>query len=219
MNRLDVIRKFSNCKAYQLLEQDLVKTFDYVEPVAQNQKTYSHRFFEIILRAGTEFENVCKQILTENGFSQHKIDKSDIVTYFDIIKDFELYEYVFFSPLLNDWTMPGWLGANLCPYMIWQGFANYDDLITDCKTNNWKHWYQIYNEVKHNRETKFELANLENAVFSVVALGALLCSQYGMDTFDPYKEVAFYHTDENDNDFITQTIWKVSHPESMPKSF
>ncbi len=219
MNHLDVTRKFSNCKAYQLLEQDLIKTFDYVEPVVQNSKTYSHRYYEIILRAGTEFENICKQILLENGFTEAQLEHTNIVDYFEVVKEFELFDYCFSSPLLNDWSTPGLTGSNVSPFMMWTGCNTYDDVQNNYKGANLEHWYQIYNSVKHNREKNFELANLENAIFSVVALGILLCSQYGMNAFDPYKEIAMYHTDDNGNDFLLQTIWKVAHPDSMPKNF
>lgn len=219
MNRLDVTRKFSNCKAYQLLEQDLIKTFDYVDPVAQNSKTYSHRYYEIILRAGTEFENVCKQILLLNGFTDSQLENTNIEDYFEIVKEFELFDYCFSSPLINDWSIPGLTGSNVSPYMMWNGCNTYGDVVSNYQSSNLNHWYQIYNKVKHNRDKNFELANLENTIFSVVALGILLCSQYGMETFDPYKEIGFYHTDDNNNDYVPQTIWKISHPSSMPTSF
>lgn len=216
VNLLDITKKFSNCKAYQLLEQDLIKTFDYVEPEAQNRGTYSHRYYEIILRAGTEFENVCKQILKENRLIGKVSKQTTIKDYFLIIKEFELCKYRFSSPLLSDWEDPVLKGSNVSPYIIFGGCKTYSDVKEICKNKDYNHWYQIYNKVKHNRKSNFNLANLENAILSVVGLGILLCSQYGMDTFDPYKEVVFYHTDSNNNDFIAQTIWKVSHPESMP---
>jgi hypothetical protein len=43
-------------RAYMLLEKDLLRLFEYVEPTDNNIQTYSHRTYELFLRAATEFE-------------------------------------------------------------------------------------------------------------------------------------------------------------------
>ncbi len=217
MNRLEVDRRFSNCKAYNLLESDLLKTFDYIEPVDQNKQTYSHRFYEIILRCGTEFENVSRQILKKNNSTDEEIKNSNIETYFKSANKLELYDYCFYSPLLADWKIEGQYGANLSPYMTWQSCSGYSDVWKFCDNGEWLDWYYVYNQVKHNRDSKFYWANLENAVFSVAALGILLCSQYGLNAFDPYKNITFYHEDDDKNLSIPNTFWQIRAPESMPK--
>lgn len=217
MKGLNVERRFSNTKAYSLLESDLIKTFDYVEPVDQNKDTYSHRFYEIILRCGTEFENVCRQILKLNGSTEKEIEDSNIEDYFKIALEFKLYDYCFYSPLLADWSVDDQGGANLAPFMTWQACSAYSEVWDFVNKGEWSDWYYIYNQVKHNRDAKFSYANLENAVFSVVALGILLCSQYGLNTFDPYKDVSSFVTDKNDNFYLHGTIWHIRGADTMPK--
>jgi hypothetical protein len=59
----------SLCRAYKMLERDLEHLFEYIEPCDANNSTYSHRTFELMLRASTEFEANCKGILLANGYS------------------------------------------------------------------------------------------------------------------------------------------------------
>src|SRR5689334_2470696 len=51
-------------QAYILLERDLLELFDYVEPADSNLATYSHRLYELLLRACTEVETNATGILT-----------------------------------------------------------------------------------------------------------------------------------------------------------
>jgi hypothetical protein len=40
----------SLCRAYKILQKDLETLFEYIEPCDANNKTYSHRTFELTLR-------------------------------------------------------------------------------------------------------------------------------------------------------------------------
>jgi hypothetical protein len=53
--------------AFGLLCADFRKVFEYVEPVDANLHVYSHRLYELYLRACTEFESVCRKALSAAG--------------------------------------------------------------------------------------------------------------------------------------------------------
>lgn len=57
-------------RAYNTIERDLVRLFEYVEPADANLATYSHRVYELLLRACTEFEANCKGILNANAYAK-----------------------------------------------------------------------------------------------------------------------------------------------------
>lgn len=42
-------------------------------------------------------------------------------------------------------------------------------------------WYADYHDIKHNRETNYEKATLENAILSVSAVGIILAMMYGQN--------------------------------------
>ena len=44
-------------------------------------------------------------------------------------------------------------------------------------------WYDIYNKVKHDRQTNLKLASLDMALASISAYAILLFSQYGIDNY------------------------------------
>jgi hypothetical protein len=54
-------------QSFELLVEDLHAVFENVAPVAAHDGVYSHRIYEILLRACTEFESVCKELLEKQG--------------------------------------------------------------------------------------------------------------------------------------------------------
>ena len=54
-NAIDLIR------GYHLLERELFRLFDFVEPADANLQCYSHQLYAILLRASTEFEANAKE--------------------------------------------------------------------------------------------------------------------------------------------------------------
>ncbi len=65
----NTVEKRNFINGYYLLEQDLKEIFLFVEPTKDNYRTYSHRLYELFVRACTEFEANCKAILVENGIT------------------------------------------------------------------------------------------------------------------------------------------------------
>jgi hypothetical protein len=172
----------SLCRAYKMLEQDLEILFEYIEPCDANKLTHSHRTFELMLRASTEFEANCKGILLANGYSPTKRDRSgaimprlsgewNITDYWRINRAIKLSEY---KVLLKSWHPTP---LQLQPFRDWQGVASYQRL----------NWYQAYNDAKHNRDTKFERSNFANTIEAIAGLLCVLFAQFNVYTTCPYR--------------------------------
>jgi hypothetical protein len=145
-------------RAYKLIEKDLLRLFEYVEPTDDNLETYSHRTYELILRAATEFETNCKRILEANGYQKNgNLNMSD---YFKINAASKLHEY---TVSLTVWSPAK---KDLSPFGEW---ANEKNSLS---------WYQAYNLVKHDRNRNFPKASLENLLNCVAGLLAILFSQF-----------------------------------------
>jgi Lhr-like helicase len=79
------------CRSYKMLENDMKKVFEYVEPCDDNLQVYSHRIYELFLRSATEFESNCKGILKANDYS--KTRNLNINDYYKINRATKLNEY------------------------------------------------------------------------------------------------------------------------------
>lgn len=165
--------------AYQMIENDLKKIFEYIQPSDNNFKVYSHRLYEILLRASTEFETNCKKILTANSYVNG--DDWNINDYKKIESANRLSEY---KVKLNIW--------NPHPLII-QPFENWGESLS---------WYKDYNFVKHNRNEKFFLANMENVLKAVSGLLCILFSQFYVGVFNSYNDQDNYTDDFNNYEFI-----------------
>ena len=164
-------------RAYEVIVQDLTKVFEYVEPVKDNMATHSHRLYELLLRASTEFETNCKGILSDNGYPKEAAHL-DISDYSKIEVACRLSEYEVTLMLCSPpWTMR--------PFADWktpQGRLG---------------WYQAYNAVKHDRSREFRRASLANVLDAVAGLLVILYAQFGFRVFYPYHPPGiFFESDE-----------------------
>lgn len=156
-------------RAFELLEKDLVELFDYIEPCDNNGNTYSHRIYELYLRACTEFEANAKIVLSSNGYMNAK----NISDYWKLNEAMKLSDYLV---KINIWD-----GTNaiIKPYEEWS-------------TNNKSlSWYQDYNKVKHDRNRFFKLASLSNLVKAISAIRIILYAQYDFISFNSYHDIGF----------------------------
>ena len=159
-------------RAYHLLEQDLIKILEYVEPADANLGTYSHQLYALLLRACTEFESNARAILQANGYSSTR--NWTLLDYFKINSATRLSEYAL--------TIPMWDGVagTVKPFETWSGGSHSLP------------WYQAYNAVKHDRSGSFTEASLDNVMKAVAAVFATLFSQFHIFAFDPHREVNSY---------------------------
>ncbi len=162
-------------RAYNTIERDLVRLFEYVEPANANLSTYSHRLYELLLRASTEFETNCTGILGANGYT--KAGNWNISDYHKLNGSSRLSDYELRISIWHD-------GPKLLqPFHEWSAGISLT-------------WYQDYNAVKHDRSTQFQLANLENVLLAVSSVFASLFSQFYIQSFRAYPSVGMYQFDD-----------------------
>jgi len=141
--------------AFQLLTDDFRTVQQYVEPTDANLTTYSHRLYELFLRACTEFESVCKDLLVTNGSRKS-------------ISDMNINDYRTLEPHLQleskEVGLLSWVPATA--YV--RPFQNWSTAVPPLS------WYSEYNQVKHNRQNEFSRASLSNVRLAVAAQFALL---------------------------------------------
>jgi hypothetical protein len=198
----------SLCRAFKMLEQDLEILFEYIEPCEANKSTHSHRTFELMLRASTEFEANCKGILLANGYSPTKMDRTgnlvprssdkwNIQDYWKINRAIKLADY---KVLLKSWHPSP---RQFQPFRKWYGVRSYKDL----------EWYQAYNAAKHNRDTKFEQSNFENTIEAIAGLLCVLFAQFNVHTTCPYRPPdSVYEVDAGDMLGLEGSMFDIAPP-------
>jgi hypothetical protein len=165
-------------RAYQLLESDLIRLLTYIEPSDDNLETYSHRLYELLLRACTEFEANAKAILAANGYS--KKANWDILDYAKLEPACQLSEF--------KTELPIWRGSHSIrtPFAEWATAPRQSP-----------RWYGEYNRVKHDRPVNFKYANLANVLDAVSSVFIMLFAQFHIVVFNPYRNLSFYNQTES----------------------
>jgi hypothetical protein len=169
-DRVDLIR------GYHLLEKQLLRIFDYVEPADSNRACFSHELYVLLLRACTEFEANAKGILAANGYA--RAGNWNVTDYYLLNPATKLSEYIV--------SLPIWSGVDktIKPFAEWSAGRSLS-------------WYQHYNTVKHNRAAGFASASLENVVTAVAAVFVIVFSQFNIFAFDPHHIVSSHSSDDN----------------------
>jgi len=130
------------------IDSDLAQCERFVEFSDANFHTYSIEFARIIMAASSEFDNVaralCKKISPEKA-------PVNITQYYPIIigKYPKFLECEVLLPRYN---------ISIKPWKKW----------TDTNAPDW--WSKGYNKIKHERDSYFDQANLENAISSTAGL-------------------------------------------------
>ena len=134
-------------RAFMLIQSDLQRLFEYVEPSDTNLTTYSYRIHELFMRTCIEIEANFKAILVENIFNpmdskgKPRPEKSwKIQDYWKTNKTHHLSTYKIIIPI--------WDGA----YSIFEPFKQWDTQVE-------LSWYQAYNKSKHDRQLQFKEAS------------------------------------------------------------
>ena len=185
--------KFQLIHAFHILQKDFKNLFDYIELHDINKPTFSHRIYELILRACTEFEANCKGILLDNGYS--KSGNFNITDYFKINGASKLNQY---EVRINVWT-PNAL--NIIPFFEWNS-TSFTPL----------NWYQTYNQVKHDRNSNFHLASLENLINCMAGLFVILASQFAHQIFSPYQITDSHSIDDDGYISVDSSVFSIKFP-------
>lgn len=179
------------CRSYKILESDLKILFEYVEPNDDNLVTYSHRTYELLLRAATEFESNCKRILDTNGYT--KAGNLNIIDYYKINIATKLSEY---NICINIW---GPQRKVIMPFHQWQ-------------TSHSLSWYQAYNDAKHDRQTNFRQANINNLINAIAGVYTILYAQFGPYSFNPYQQINMVEDDDYGALYSGESIFSIIPP-------
>ena len=160
-------------RAFLLIQSDLQRLFEFVEPSDTNLDTFSYRIHELLMRTCIEVEANFKAILRENEFNP--VDKKG-------------------KPRPeNKWTIHDYRKVNKTHHLssyrvhipIWDGTESVFQPFGEWSTSQDLSWYQAYNKSKHDRQTAFRQASFKNLLSSVTGLLALLSSQFRTENFSP----------------------------------
>jgi hypothetical protein len=146
--------------SYEILKRDLRRVFEFVEPNAWNNATFSHRIFELLLRACTEVEALCRLVFSKNHVTIER--NANMIRFSDLEGPMRLSQY---DISCVDIDHPA-----IKPF---ESFANPK---RDCRSPP---WYRAYNDAKHNRLENFSEASLENLIQGMSAVFTLLIAQVG----------------------------------------
>lgn len=151
-------------RAFLVLQNDLLKLFEYIEPSDSNHGAYSFRTHELLLRAAVEVEANCKAILSENGYAKLNPDYWNIKDYAKVNATHHLSSY--------EVLIPVWKGLSFRrrPFATW---AN-SSLLP---------WYTAYNQSKHDRHSNFDKATFQHVVDAICGVLVLLSSQFMTEDF------------------------------------
>lgn len=183
--------------AFDLLVEDLRKIFSFIEPTDSNNTAYSHRNYELLLRACTEFETNCQAVLFANGCTVPVSGRYfTIRDYHKLNRAMHLSEYLI---LLNLWSP------------VPRIFAPLDEWDSGTSLS----WYTDYNTVKHDRNKNFPQASLENVVKAVAGVFVILYAQFNFLTFNAqHKWGMLGKDDETDFEYDPGSLFAIKTPTS-----
>lgn len=164
-------------RGFLILQEDIKRLFEFIEPADINLKTYSYRIHELLMRTCIEIESNFKAILRENIYSP--VYKSGSKS-----GQFRTEEF---------WNINDYIKVNKTHHLdnyfvefpFWRGNKNRYQPFSTWQSNSSLYWYQAYNETKHDKNEKFEIANFENLITAFAGLFVLLSSQFNCESFEP----------------------------------
>ncbi len=156
-------------RAFLLIQKDLITLFEYIEPSEKSLHAYSYRMHELLMRTCIEIEANFKAILTENTYTPTQDRFGNDVYNIGIFKKVNKTHHLSSYKV----ALPTWHGSK----KEFQPFKDWETKPLE--------WYRAYNSSKHDRNTEFEKANLENLLNAVMALLVLLSAQFKQENFSP----------------------------------
>jgi hypothetical protein len=160
-------------RAFLLIQSDLQKLFEFIEPSDCNLDTYSFRIHELLMRTCIEIEANFKAILKENIYNPTNRERKpipenkwNIHNYRIVNKTHHLSSYKVYIP-------------------IWDGTQSSFEPFAQWATATELPWYQAYNNSKHDRKSAFKEANFFNLLNAIAGLLVLLSSQFRTEDFAP----------------------------------
>lgn len=164
-------------RAFLLIQNDLQKLFEYVEPSDCNLDTYSYRIHELLIRTCVEIEANFKAIFKENIYNpKDKNGRLKKEKYWNIhdFKKINVTHHLSSYKVL----IPIWDGEN----SIFEPFKDWKQ--KDSRLD----WYTAYNMSKHDRHSQFKVANFKNMLNAITGLLVLLSAQFRTEDFSSRQD-------------------------------
>jgi|WetSurSiteA1Bulk_404760.scaffolds.fasta_scaffold24662_3 hypothetical protein len=184
-------------RAFLLLQEDLLRLFEYIEPSYKNRNTYSFRIHELLFRVCVEIEANCKAILKENGYSRSGDWNMD--DYKKIERSHRLSSYYVKLPIWSG------TGNRRRPFAAW---ASSKHLI----------WYSAYNHTKHDRHAFFQEATFNNLIDAISGLVVILSAQFWTEDFSPARRGLGIRGKGDGMESAIGSYFRVKFPNYLPKS-
>lgn len=200
--KIDAFEQRSAEQALRVLIEKLDDLLLYIEPDQNGLKSYGHKSRELLILACTEVENSWTSIFKSSGISPQN---NRMFTTNDYVK------------LLSK--------ARLDEFQI--TFKNYDELRDFIPFSQWDKsqptkslkWYDSYNKTKHDRNSSFNEATLENVLDAVSANIVMFCARFSpfslLNNNNTLSSLVNQHfrISLNDSDPATYYIPKIELPE------
>jgi hypothetical protein len=151
-------------RAFSILQADMLRLFEYVEPADNNESAFSFRCLELLVRACGEVEANCRAILEANGYSASA--QLTMIDYRKLEPTHHLSSY--------EVRLPVWIGQR----SIRKPFARW-------KSGSALPWFSAHHGGKHNRHHEFPSASFGNVIDAVCAVFVLLSAQFGIEDYGP----------------------------------
>ncbi len=148
-------------QSLRVLIEKLDEILLYIEPTQTGLLSYGHKTRELLILACTEVENLWTQFmrLASAAPARRSFTTSDYVR---LQNPLHLAEYEIGFRLIRN-------GYSIAPFAQWNSQHPTQSIP----------WYDAYNKTKHDRETHFELATLDNCLQALAAVIVLFCVKYG----------------------------------------
>lgn len=167
----------------KLIINDLYDILKVVEPTKSNMKVYGNAIRNVIMLSCTEVDALMKTIFSKNGSKKKEFRTTD---YINLSEPLRLNAYtLMFNDVVNI--------KGTKPFALWQ------------RPNTTKslRWYYAYTKIKHDRLSNFKLANLKNAISSVLAYATLLVAVFG------YRNSVWNEHIEKVITVVEEPLWKI----------
>jgi hypothetical protein len=182
-------------RAFMLLQNDLHRLFEFVEPADKNCGTYSFRIHELLTRTCIEVEANCKAILKENGYS--RVGDWDMRDFKKIELSHRLSSYSVRLPVWNG-------GGNIRqPFAAWASSGSLA-------------WYAAYNHTKHDRHALFEEATFIQLIDAISGLLVLLSAQFLTEDFSPAERAMSWEGPNDDFESAIGGYFRIAFPNDWP---
>jgi hypothetical protein len=186
-------------RAYLLIQKDLTRLFEYVEPSDLSAAAYSYRIHELLMRTCIEVEANFRAILSENDY------RPNLNRFQTPILNMSVYKKVDISHHLSSYevSLPIWEGTSQLfkPFAPWENGGSIE-------------WYEAYNQSKHDRQESFKLANLRVLVSAVAGLLVLLTSQFKTESFSAGSDgMSMEGYDYHDLEPALGDLFRIKYPD------